>query len=179
MKKTPKKKPLHGKAKQRVRGREKPISTDVTNLVLLIREAQEEERRHDLLNRYGWNRNRQPYHVFLSMWPEVVKNTIGPELARHAIAGTLHEVCRALKKNRGASRKSNIRRLVIDIIRKLRDGGGGKPPSYKDVCLEVDKDPGVLKRFTRRKRGEEWPDSLERYVRKVAKEERLLLAELK
>lgn len=168
------------KRKRKVRGPEKPISTDLANLVSLIRQAQEKERHHDLLHRYGWNRSRQPYEVFLSMWPQALRNSIGPELAKHAIAGTLHEVCRALEKNKGISRKSNKRRLVIDIIRKLRDEGGGGPPSYKDVCFAIiEADPGVLRRFTRRKRGEEWSDSFERWIRKIADEEGLLLAKLK
>jgi hypothetical protein len=178
MKKKRKRK-VRGTPKQRVRGPEKPISPDLMNLVWHIRQAQEEERHHDLLHRYGWKRGHN-YDVLLSIWPEALRNSIGPELAKHAIAGTLPEVCRALEKNRGASRKSNIRRLVIDIIRKLRDEGGGEPPAYKNVCLAIVKaDPGVLEHFICRKDGQDWPDSLERYIRRVAKEEGLLLAKLK
>jgi hypothetical protein len=161
VKKKPKS-PPSVKKKRKPRGPAKPIAADARGIALAIMLAQDREAFQDLYARYT--------HISVGddVWLKRSKD-LRKSVAAVLIDAVLTDydnlllVHRALKELK--RQKSKERQIVIDAIRSERKANGGKPPECKLVSHKA---ALKLKR--------PWTDNFDRYVRKVAVEERLRLA---
>jgi len=143
------------------RGPAKPIAADALGIAFAIKLVQDREAFEDLYARYIDKSVDDDYLLKRSkeLKESVASVLMDAVLMDHDNLLLVHRALKQLKRQ-----KSKERQIVIEAIRSERKANGGKPPECKHVSHKA---AGIL--------GRPWTDNFDRYVRKVAAEEKLRL----